>query len=133
MSLLPPQKRQQIEMDTMYFHALLQADADGDLLINKEDWKGGLNSLRREMEEIINAQAVQNKLAIDQVREELSHEMASFRREVTSMLRDLGDEVRTIRKNHAQGGITLSGKNVVNAVKAVKSIGRQGKDALFGN
>lgn len=52
MSLLPPWRRRQIERNTKYFHALLEADADGDLVIEDDDWRGGLNALRHDMEEI---------------------------------------------------------------------------------
>ena len=50
--LLPPWKRRQIEKDTKWFHTLLEVEADGDLLVDKDDWQGGLNALRRNIEDL---------------------------------------------------------------------------------
>lgn len=43
LALLPSWKRERIEKGTRYFHALLEADADGDLVIDHEDWHGKLS------------------------------------------------------------------------------------------
>ena len=133
MSILPARKRRQIEKETTYFHALLEADADGDLLLMKEDWQGGLNALRRELEDRMNETSEQNQKALDQFKMEMEAEMASFRKEVVSLLEDMATDVRDIRRLQSHDGITLNGKNVAKAVKAVKSIGRRGQKAVFGN
>ena len=51
MTLLTPWRRRRIEKSTKYFHALLEADADGDLVLPDDDWHGGLNALREDIEE----------------------------------------------------------------------------------
>jgi hypothetical protein len=52
LQLLPPWRRRKIEKESKWFHTLLEVDADGDLLVNKDDWQGGLNALRRNIEEL---------------------------------------------------------------------------------
>lgn len=132
MSILPASKRRSIEKRTTYFHALLEADADGDLLMKGEDWQGGLNSLRREMDEAIRETAEQNQRALDQAKAEIHAEISSLRRETINLLEDLAGDVRSIRRLQSHDGITLNGKNVAKAVSAVKSIGRRGTKVIFG-
>ncbi|CAB9511665.1 WD domain, G-beta repeat [Seminavis robusta] len=132
MSILPPSKRQSIEKRTTYFHALFESDADGDLLLAKDDWQGGLNALRREMEELINATSERNQKQLEQFKTEIDSEINGLRRELVSLLEDMAGDVRSIRRLQSHDGITLNGKNVAKAVKAVKSIGRHGKKAIFG-
>lgn len=50
MSLLPPRFRRRVETETKWFHSLLEVDADGDLLVQSEDWEGGLNTMRKHVE-----------------------------------------------------------------------------------
>ena len=133
MSILPASKRRSIEKRTTYFHALLEADADGDLLLGKDDWQGGLNSLRREMEELIKETSEQNQRAIDQLKSDIDAELSNLRKDVVSLLEDMAGDVRSIRRLQSHDGITLNGKNVAKAVKAVKSIGRRGTKAIFGD
>lgn len=133
MSILPARKRRQIEKETLYFHALLEADADGDLLLAKEDWQGGLNALRREMEDHINAASEQNQKSVDHFRMEMEAEMTSFRKQVVSLLEDMAGDLRDIRRQQSHDGMILNGRNVAKAVKAVKSIGRRGQKAVFGD
>lgn len=132
MSILPARKRNSIEKRTAYFHALLEADADGDLLLSKEDWQGGLNALRKEMEELINTSSEQNQKTLDQFKTDIDTELSNLRSEVLSVLEDMAGDIRNIRRLQSHDGITLNGKNVAKAVKAVKTIGRRGQKAIFG-
>ena len=116
----------------MYFHALLEADEDGDLVLAKDDWQGGLNALRREMEELIQTSSEQQSKQLDQLKTEIDSEILSLRKEVVSLLEDMASDVRNIRRLQSHGGITLNGRNVAKAVQAVRSIGRHGKKAIFG-
>ncbi len=40
MSILPRWRRYRLEKETRFFHALLEADADGDLVVDDDDWHG---------------------------------------------------------------------------------------------
>lgn len=40
MTLLPRWRRSRLENETRFFHALLEADADGDLVVENDDWHG---------------------------------------------------------------------------------------------
>lgn len=133
MSILPSLRRRYIEEQTKYFHALLEASADGDLLLGNDDWEGGLIQLRREMEELIHANAERQQKAMDQLKMDIDTEISSFRREVISLLEDISDDINTIRRLQSHDGVTFNGRNISKAVKAVKSIGRHGKNALFGD
>ena len=132
MSILPASKRKSIEKRTTYFHALLEADADGDLVLGREDWQGGLNSLRKEMEELITASTEQNQRALDQFKSEIDSEIACLRKDVVKILEEMAGDVRNIRRLQSHDGITLNGKNVARAVNAVKGIGRRGQKVVFG-
>jgi len=132
MSILPARKRHAIEKRTIYFHALLEADADGDLLLGREDWQGGLNAMRKEMEELINTSSEQNQRTLDQIKTEIDVELACLRSEIVSLLDEMAGDIRNIRRLQSQDGITLNGKNVAKAVNAVKTIGRRGQEVIFG-
>jgi DNA repair exonuclease SbcCD ATPase subunit len=126
LSILPTTQRRAIEQTTQYFHALLEADEDGDLLINKDDWEGGLNALKKDLEELNDETNEMNRRALEELRAEMNEDLSSFRREVVGMLENLSEEMRQIRSVQSQGGVTFNGKNVAKAVKMVKSIGKKG-------
>ncbi len=128
MSLLPAWRRRSIEASTKYFHALLEADADGDLLIHKDDWQGGLNALRRDLEHMITTTAESNKKTLDQVKVDLADDLSSLKKQVVSMLHTISGDMKALQRMQGQDGIgfTINGKNVAKAVKVVKSIGRKG-------
>jgi hypothetical protein len=126
MSLLPPWRRRQIEKNSKYFHALLEADADGDLVTYDDDWRGGLNALRHDMEEISDQHAGAHQKALDELKMDLEKELASFKTEIITTLRSLSDDVKQIQITQSEGGVTFNGKRVAGAVNAVKEIGRKG-------
>lgn len=132
MSILPTRKRKSIEKRTTHFHALLEADADGDLVLGRDDWQGGLNSLRKEMDDLITASIEQNQRCLEQFKTEIDSEIAGLRRDVVTILEEMAGDVRDIRRLQSHDGITLNGKNVARAVNAVKGIGRRGQKAVFG-
>jgi peptidoglycan hydrolase CwlO-like protein len=119
-------RRRKIEMTTKYFHALLESDDDGDLLTSQNDWQGGLNALRRDLQQdqVENNEA--NQRALEHMRNELNSNIAALQKQMTSMLEDLKDEIQEIKKIQPQGGVTFDGRRVATAVKVVKSIGKQG-------
>jgi len=122
MTLLPRWKIRQIEQETRYFHALLEADADGDLVIETDDWRGGLNALRDDIEEMNESNADVTKQALEEMRAEIDAELRSFQKEVYSMLRDISADVKKIQKNQRVDALVVSGRRVAGAVKAVKQI-----------
>jgi WD40 repeat protein len=126
LSILPTAHRRRIEQETMYFHALLEADDDGDLLINKDDWEGGLNALKKDLEELNEEAKDMNRHALEELRSELNNDIGSFRREVVGILENLAQEVRQIKEIQSQGGVTFNGKHVARAVRMVKQIGKKG-------
>jgi hypothetical protein len=138
MSLLPPWKRRQIEKEARWFHTLLEVDADGSLQVQSDDWEGGLNALRRDMEELSQTNRETNRRALEQLKSDLDVDITKFKNEIVSMLEDLADDVKFLRKVQssgiAYGAKQNLGKAVGGAVKtvggAVKSVGRKG-GALF--
>ena len=125
MTLLPAQSRMRLEEKTKWFHCLLEVDSDGSLLLGREDWQGGLNELRKDLEELSHESREQNEKAMLQMKNELYSELASFRKETLELLENLSSEIKELKKAQSRGGITLNGRNVVSAVKAVKSIGQK--------
>jgi hypothetical protein len=130
LQLLPPWKRRQIGKETKWFHTLLEVDADGDLLVNKDDWQGGLNALRRNIEELSESNLQSQQRSLLQVKADIDSELSAFKREITNLLEDLSSDVKELHAIQSQGGITFSGKNVAKAVQAVKSIGQKGTSVL---
>ena len=124
LSMMPKWQRNRIEDNTQYFHALLEADADGDFLVNKDDWQGGLNALKRELSEMNEANNESMRKNIDALRTELTEEIGTLRNEVTSVLSEIAVEVKSMAKMQRDGGITFNNKNVANAVKVMKGIGK---------
>jgi ferredoxin-fold anticodon binding domain-containing protein len=129
MSLLSSWRRKRIEKSTQYFHALLQADADGDLIVEDDDWQGGLAALREDIEESNEIHAEAQRKAIENMKNEFEKELASLRNEMVSILRDLSDDVKALKKaSETEGAFT--GKRVAGAVRAVKEI-RQASASLL--
>jgi hypothetical protein len=124
LSILPPPRRREIEKNTRYFHALLEADEDGDLLINKDDWQGGLNALRRDLEEMNARGAELTHQAMADFKVSIDNDIAALRREIVGMLQDVSNDMKEMRRVQKEGGVTFNGSNVAKAVRAVKSIGK---------
>jgi septation ring formation regulator EzrA len=128
MSLLTPWRRRRIERATRYFHALLEADADGDLVLDADDWHGGLNALREDLEASAKSNAEAQKEALDTLKREIEEELSSFRDTTISLLQELSEDVRKIKDNQAKNLGNMTGKKVAGAVKAVKNIQRRGSE-----
>jgi WD40 repeat protein len=127
MSLLPPWKRRQIEKQTRWFHTLLEVDADGSLHVQTDDWEGGLNALRRDMEELSQANKQSYEKTLEHLKADLDSDIAKFKEEVVSLLENLADDVKHLRKAQSQSIIKFDPKqNMAKVVKAVRSVGRQG-------
>jgi Ion transport protein len=134
MSILPPWRRRQIETQTTWFHTLLEVDADGSLQVHSEDWEGGLNALRNDMEEMGKLNRLSCERAVDRLKADLDVDINKFKSEVVSKLDDLVDDVKYLRKMQSQGIMNFDPKhNIVKAVRAVKSVGRKGSSALFNS
>jgi hypothetical protein len=118
MSLLPTWRRRQIEHETQYFHALLQSDADGDLVVEDDDWQGGLARLREGIEESneVHAEALQK--ALESLKNDFERDLESLRSEIISLLGDLSDDVKYLR----QADNETRTRGVAGAVRAVKEI-----------
>ena len=128
MMLLPPWKRHMIETKTKWFHTLLEVDADGDLLVKTSDWKGGLNALRRDIEQLSEENAVASQRSSQAIKNEIQNEIQKLRRELVLILEDVAEDVSVLKKR--QSSAIISGKNVARAVKAVRSVGEKGKALL---
>ncbi len=127
MSLLPTWRRHQIEHKTQYFHALLQADAEnGDLIVEDDDWQGGLAALRQDIEESNRAHAMAQQKAIENLKSDFESELVLLRKELVSLMKDLSDDVKQIRKSQEEG--VFSGQR---AAKAVKNIRRASTSLLM--
>lgn len=124
LSLMPARKRRQIEHDTKYFHALLEADDDGDLVVSKDDWQGGLNALKGDLTDVSEANAMATLKAIDQMKLDIDNEISSMRREMGSVLNELKSEIKALVQLQRDGAITFGNTNVGRAVKSVTTIGK---------
>jgi len=122
--LCPARKRKRIESSTNYFHALLEADADGDLVVNKDDWQGGLNALKNELHSISETHAEVTLKAIEQLKLDFNNEIGQLRREVGAILEEVNSEVKALARTQRDGGVTFTNTNVARAVKSVQSIGK---------
>lgn len=131
MTLLPKWRRQQIERETAWFHTLLEVDADGSLQVHSEDWEGGLNALRHDMEEMGRLQQQGYERAVERMKTDLDTDLTKFKKEVVTLLEDLTEDVKYLRKVQSQGILNFDGHHIKKAVRAVKSVGRKGGDALF--
>lgn len=133
MTLLPRWRRQQIERETTWFHTLLEVDADGSLQVHSDDWEGGLNALRHDMEEMGRSQQQSYERAVDRLKTDIDADLTKFKKEVVTLLQDLTDDVKYLRKAQSQGILNFDGHHIKKAVRAVKSVGRKGGEALFHN
>lgn len=125
LSVIPRFRRERIEKQTQFFHALLEADEDGDLLVNKDDWQGGLAALRKDLEDQTERETEVVRRGLEELRAELDNELSSFRREITTALHDLSADLKHLKQLQSEGGVTINGRNVARGVKVVKSIGRK--------
>merc|ERR1712157_522221 len=80
--LLPRKKRKEIDDNSRFFHALLEADADGDLLVNSDDWQGGLNALRHDIDELHEFYTERTRHTIQQMKKEIDFELTNLRSDV---------------------------------------------------
>uniref|UniRef100_A0A7S4HP16 Ion transport domain-containing protein n=2 Tax=Odontella aurita TaxID=265563 RepID=A0A7S4HP16_9STRA len=124
LSLMPSKKRKQIQHDTKYFHALLEADADGDLVVSKDDWQGGLNALKSDLADISEANSMATLKAIDQLKLDIDQEITDMRREMGSVLKEMKSEIQELVQLQKDGAITFGNTNVGRAVKGVTTIGK---------
>ena len=103
LSILPPPKRRKIEKNTQYFHALLEAGEDGELLINKDDWQGDLNALPRDLEEM-NAHGAQlTHKAMADFKASIDNDFAALRRDIVGMLQDVSNDMKEMRRVQKEG------------------------------
>ena len=52
-------------------------------------------------------------------------DLSSFRGEIISLLQDLSEEIKTIKKNQESSGLSLGGKRVAGAVKEIRRKGTE--------
>jgi hypothetical protein len=124
MSLLPPSKRHEIERQTKWFHTQLEVDSDGSLHVQTADWEGGLNALRRDMQGLHESTVETTNKVINEMKTELDVELLKFKKEVVSLLEDMHDDLKFLRRAQAQG-IKLDGRNVVKAVQTIQAVGQK--------
>jgi WD40 repeat protein len=123
MSLLPHQKRRDIEKKTMWFHTLLEVDADGSLQLQADDWEGGLNALRHDIHTIADTTKMETQKAMTEMKNDLDMELNKFKKEVLTMLEGIRDDIKVVRR--VQGIKLPDGRNVVKAVQAVQAVGQK--------
>mmetsp|Transcript_46135 Transcript_46135/g.132903 ORF Transcript_46135/g.132903 Transcript_46135/m.132903 type:complete len:289 (-) Transcript_46135:437-1303(-) len=123
MSLLPRWRRRRIEKRTRYFHALLEADADGDLVVEDDDWKGGLNALRDDIEESSKLHAEAQLKAMENLKVDFEKEIASFRSEMMGILQDLVDDMKQVKARQDELGVGGAARGAVQAVKEIRRKG----------
>lgn len=88
-----------------------------------------MNALRDDIEESSKIRAEVQLKAIENLKAEFEKDLATFRAEMIDLLQDLADDIKTM-KHQSESGVTISGKHVAGAVKAVKEIRRKGT-AIF--
>lgn len=123
MRLMPASGRRRIERNTKYFHALLEADEEGDLVVEDDDWHGGLNALRDDIEESNKMNTEAQAKAIEHLKTDFERDLAVFRSEILSVLADLAEDIKAMKKVQATGVVTTAARG---AVKAVRDIGKKG-------
>lgn len=128
--LLTPRKRRQIEEKTTWFHTLLEVDADGSLQLQTDNWEGGMNALRRDMQELSGENKESYERSLNHVKNDLNSDIDTFKKEVMSVLEDLMEDVKFLRKAQSESLLKFDGRNVKKAVRAVKSVGMK-SSALF--
>jgi recombinational DNA repair ATPase RecF len=81
-----------------------------------------LNALRDDIEENSQKHAEAQLKAMENMKVDFEKELASLRTEMIATLQDLAEDVKEMKTNQDEGGVTISGKRVAGAVKAVKEI-----------
>ena len=117
LAMMPRKRRSMIENNTNYFHTLLASDGHGDLLLSRGDWQGGLNLLKRELTEMIEANNEDTQRTIGELRSELVEEIGTM----SSVLNDIAMEVKEI--SHMRQN-SPAPRNTSVAVRAIQTIGR---------
>lgn len=130
MSLLPKRRLKSIEAKTRYFHAMLEADAAGDLLVNKDDWQGGLNALRRDINELNEIANEETRGLVNKVKGDLTNEILTLQSDMSTALEDIANQIREVRRMQTRmsgtilgAGVQGAGKQVTTAVNTVRMIG----------
>lgn len=85
-----------------------------------------MNALKDDLEENAKLHADTQLKAMETLKVEFERELADFRTELLAMLQDVAEDVRAMKKTQAEGGLTISGKRVAGAVKAVKDMRLRG-------
>lgn len=94
------------------------ADADGDLIVDDEDWQGGLAALREDIEESNESHASAQQKALDSLKTEFASDLEFMRKEMVAMLRDLSDDVKQLR--NVQKESLFTGQRAARAVKGIR-------------
>lgn len=115
--ILPSSQRKAVEEKTKYFHALLESDEDGDLMVSQDDWQGGLNALRRELLQDQQEMNEANQRALEQMRNEVNNNIAVLQKQMTTMLEDISDEMKEMKDIKFKQGLA---KNVGRAIRMIK-------------
>jgi len=86
-------------------------------MVNQSDWQGGLNALRRELQQDQHEMNETYHRAMEQMRNELNTNIADLQKQMTSMLEDLSDEIKEIKDIKSKPGLA---QNVAKAVKFIR-------------
>jgi hypothetical protein len=134
LSLLPKSRREKIEKNTLYFHALLEADASGDLLVNKDDWQGGLNALRKHLNHLQDESHERTRQLMNQMRDDIDKEIILMRNDIRHSIEMMNFELKRIQRGNAQhappAALVLGGRGVRTAVNAVSALSAFGGTAV---
>lgn len=117
MSLLPTRRRRQIQRKTQYFHALFQADADGDLIVDDDDWQGDLAALREDSTESNQEHALVQQKALEVLNTDLENEMAPLRKKMVGISREFSDDVKKLGNVEKNG--LFSGQMAARALRGI--------------
>ena len=121
LSIMSTKQRRKIENNNKYFHALLASDGHGDLLRHNNDWHGGLNALRLQLNEISETNNISTQRAIDQLKTELTEDFsAMLQSEVASVLNNVFLELKEMSK-FRQASIRT--RKAAHAAQAAQTIG----------
>lgn len=72
-------------------------------MVNQDDWQGGLNAMRRELQQDQEEMNDANHRAMEQMRNELNTNIADLQKQMTSMLEDLSDEIKELKDMQVSG------------------------------
>ena len=101
-------------------------DEDGSLQIHTEDWEGGLNALRRDMEEmsLMNKQNYEKTIA--RLKTDLDSDITTLKEEVLSLLGSISEDVKSLRAAQTQKLLPFDAHhNIAKVVRAAQSVGRK--------